>query len=317
MDPQGRPHGDDDWTVPRAPNMPPPTRVSAWAGPPAQGPGGWQPPAPPAKPPQNRWMWVMIAATVVIVVASVIIVVVSTTGDDDSTTAASTSATQPSSTTKASVPKTSTPKTTQAPPPPAPPVAPDAVMGFLLTAPEVASVYAVPALIEKNSGTDPIGGDSPIPLECRSAWAPAHKETYDPTGFTGVARKTIGDDPPTGLGIAEAVVAYPDAAAATAARDRVVAAWRNCQNIDFTEKLGGRDHDWKTGVVGNNDGVNILLLFSQSPPGSPPNPDNPNCQRAITVARNVVVDVLGCGPGTGNQGFTVTRDIAQKITAAP
>lgn len=305
MDPQGRPYTDDR-TVPRAPVPPPP----------AQGPGGWQPPAPPAKPPQNRWMWVMIAATVVIVIASVV-VVVSTTGGDDSTTTASTSTTQPSTTTKAGVPKTSTPKTTEAPPPPAPPVAPDAAMGFLLSAPEVASVYSVPALIEKNSGTDPIGGDSPIPLECRSAWAPAHKETYDPTGFTGVARKTIGDDPPTGRGVVEAVVAYPDAAAATAARDRVVAAWRNCQNIDFTEKLGGRDHDWKTGVVGNNDGVNILLLFSQSPPGAPPSSDNPNCQRAITVERNVVVDALGCGPGTGNQGFTVARDIARKVAAAP
>lgn len=290
--------------------MPPPPGPG-W-GDPQSGPGGWQPP-----PPQNKWMWVVVAATVVIVVASIVVMVVSSTGDENSTTTASTSSTQASSTTKASVPKTSPPKTTVAPLPTAAPIAPDAGMGLLLTAPEVAELYQVPAFVEKSSGTDPVGGESPIPLECRSAWAPAHKETYDPTGFTGVARKTIGDDPPTGKGVVEAVVTYPDAVTATAARDKVVAAWRNCENIEFTEKLGGTDYVWKTGAVAYNGGVNLLMMFSQPTSGPTPNFDGPGCERALAVARNVVVDVLGCGPGIESYGAIVARDIVAKANATP
>jgi hypothetical protein len=262
-------------------------------------------------------MWVVIAATVVIVIASVVIVVVSVSGGDDTTDAAPTSSS--SSTTKASVPKTSRTATTKAapPPPPVTPIAPDALMGVLLTPPEVAGVFQVPAAIETQSGTDMIGGDSPIPLQCRSVWAPAHKETYDPTGSTGVARKTVRQDPADDKGVVEAVVTYPDAAAAKAAVDAVVAAWKQCQYFEFTESFGGSSINWKTGVVGDTDGVFTLLVFSRSQLDSPQTSTDPNCQRAITADRNVVVDVLACSPKLGSEGYSMARDIVQKIDVAP
>jgi hypothetical protein len=191
-------------------------------------------------------------------------------------------------------------------------------MDLLLTPPEVAAVYQVPAAAERASGSDALTGTSKIPLLCRSAWFPAYKEAYL-AGYTGVARKTIGEEPSSGQnkGVIEAVLAYPDAAAATAARDQIVALWRDCQNIRFTETLGANERDWMTGIVGNNDGVDTLLVWSQSFQGQPPTDTSPNCQRGLTVARNVVVDVLACGPGSTFHGLDAAREIAQKIAAAP
>jgi serine/threonine-protein kinase len=38
------------------------------------------------------------------------------------------------------------------------------------------------------------------------------------------------------------------------------------------------------------------------------------CQRAITNRTNVVVDVLACSPSVGSAGWTIARDVGQKIT---
>lgn len=321
MDPRGRPYGDDDMTVPRGtPGMPPANQAPGWGAPPPQGPGGWQP-GPPTKPPRN-WMWVVIAATVVIVIASVTVVVVAATGGDDSSNTASTSSSRPS-TTKASVPKTTKSKTTEAPPPPPPPpatpIAPEALGGVLLTGPEAGAVLQVPNTKEGSIQNDLIGGSSPIPLACRSVWAPVHKETFDPTGFTSVARKNIREEPENAKSVVEGVLSYPDAQAAKAAVDQVVEAWRQCQYLEFSQPYMNENEniEWKSGVVGDTDGVFTMLIFSRSQLDSPQTSADPNCQRAITSARNVVVDLLACSRALGSEGYSMARDVVQKINAAP
>jgi serine/threonine-protein kinase len=175
----------------------------------------------------------------------------------------------------------------------------------------------VPALIESGSGSEPIGGTSPIPLECRSVWAPVHQETYDGSGYTAIARRSVKGDAPDAPGAVEAVATFPDAQAAKAALDRVVAVWNKCKFFEFTEQYRGRDVNWKTGVVGDNDGVFTMPVFSRSQLDSPDTSTDPNCQRAATAVRNVVVDLLACTPELGSEGLTFARDIAAKVNAAP
>lgn len=293
MDPRGVPYGDDDRTVP------------AWAG-----------GLPPPPPPQRNWLWVVVAATVVIVIASVVTIIVSTTGGDDSTTAATTSSTK-ASTTKAGVPKTTTPAPLPPPPSPTTPLAPEALSGLLITGQEAAAGFQIPNTKESTVKTDLIGGTSAIPEGCLPVWAPVHKETLEPTGLTAVARKNIRDDPGTAGWLVEGVVSYPDAAAARAAVDRVVEVWRKCQYVGFTEQYLDRSLEWKTGVVGDTDGVFTMFDFSRSQLDSPQTSTDPNCQRAITSARNVVVDLLACKVGLGSEGYSFARDIVRKIDATP
>lgn len=271
-------------------------------------------------PPRQNYLWVVIAATVVIVISCVTIIVFAAKGDDDSAAAdTSTSKSSLGSTTKASVPKSTTSKSTTPPPPPAPitPVDPAALPGLLLTGEQAGAAFGTVALNEIDSGSNPIGGDSPIPLECRSVWAPIHTETYADSGYTTIARRSVRGDADDSPGLIEAVVSFPDNRAAQAAMDRVVAAWRACPALDFSETFRGRSVAFKAGDVAVLDGVASLPLSAKSRIEAPETSIDPDCQRAITVRRNVVVDLLACSPSVGTSGTRMAAEIAARVDAAP
>lgn len=306
------PYGDDR-TMPSATGVP-----SAGPTP------GWAPPPPPPKRTPN-YLWIVVAATVVIVVVCVTLVVVTTRGDDSTDDVASTadSSSSSSSSTKASVtrstPRAPAPPPTSAapPPPPTTPVDPNALEGLLITGEEAGTRFGDLPLKDSGSGTEPIGGDSLIPLDCRSVWAPIHQETYDGSGYTAIYRQSMKGDAPEDPGLVEAVIAFPDNQAAQAAMDRVVTAWRACQALDFTEQYRGAPVEFTTGDVVVLDGIASLPVSSKTRLASPETSKDPNCQRAIGVSRNVVVDLLACSPFVGSTGSKIATDVIAKINAAP
>lgn len=250
------------------------------------------------------------------VVAAVVLSLVAFTGGDDDESAVATQGSK----TKTSAPRSSTskPKPTQSKPtapPPAPAnVDPGSLPGLLSTAAEVSSVMSTPGMITDPIGTNLIANTSTAPPGCTAIWAPTDESTYATSKYTAVARQTVRQEPKTTTAVVQSIVAFPDESAAKAAADQVVAAWERCPRTEFRAPIGGSELTFKSGVVGKTDGTATLLIFSRGQLDSPGTSSEPNCQRAVTPRKNVVVDVLACSPNVASAGFTIARDIGAKIT---
>jgi hypothetical protein len=64
----------------------------------------------------------------------------------------------------------------------------------------------------------------------------------------------------------------------------------------------------KVAISANTLGTNNVFIFP--PTGS----DGRQCQHAMSARKNAVVDVRVCAPSVGSMGWTLARDIGEKIT---
>jgi hypothetical protein len=65
-----------------------------------------------------------------------------------------------------------------------------------------------------------------------------------------------------------------------------------------------------TAVTADIDGTSHMVVLVDAKGGRP----EVQCERAITARKNVIVDVRACSPSVGSAGWTIARDIGQKIT---
>jgi hypothetical protein len=99
----------------------------------------------------------------------------------------------------------------------------------------------------------------------------------------------------------QGVVSFPNPALATAFRDAQVAAWAHCQGGTVSLAMPGQvPQTWSVYDVQDRDGMLSAVDTQDGGQGW-------QCQRALTVRNNVVVDVRSCG-------FTDTES-AQAIAA--
>jgi hypothetical protein len=128
---------------------------------------------------------------------------------------------------------------------------------------------------------------------------------YSGTGFSAVHGQQVANAQMS-HNIAQYVVLFPterDAASFFAASAQ---SWPACSNTTFTENLAGKATTFSVGPVSNTNGVlsaNVRL----------PTNVGPTCQRALTVAGNVIVDVTGCSTGQSDTAVVVARQIAAKV----
>jgi serine/threonine-protein kinase len=293
------------------------------AGPPAWGQtGGYGPPYPPGpgsypsqygggippRGPGNRRWWLIGGAAALVVAVIVTVIVVASSGDDSASTAATT-------TTPALVPATTSPQATRrststpAPAPPPPPVQIDvaALPGLLLTADEIGQRMGAPGMAAQTMETKAMVAGTITPPNCAGAWGPVHEATYNGSGYTGFAAQPVNDATHK---VVQAVVSFPDAGAAKAFYDKQISDWNACKFTDVSAQYnGGKPNEATLGVPGVTGDVLTLLVMSK-------NSETPGmqCERAMTARGNVIVDVRACTPGVGSAGFTLARDIGQKIT---
>jgi hypothetical protein len=292
---------------PPRPAGPPPGQ--SWQ--PSSAPPSWFPAVPGQAPPasNNRRWWFIgggIAAAVVVIAVVVTIVVASSTSDGPNFAAPTTT---PSTTEAPSATTTESPSTTTSTPPAS--TGPDDLAGLLESASDVSDRLESPGMTASPVSTDLISGITVTPDNCAGAWTPGLSDTYAGSGYTGAALQMVRDPGQNNHQVNQAIVSFADDAAAKAFYDQQVAAWQGCNYQKISAAAPGVPTVTGTAAVSaDTEGTTDMLILVDNWPGG----GAIQCQRAITNRTNVVVDVLACSPSVGSAGWTIARDIGQKIT---
>lgn len=258
---------------------------------------------------RRRWWLVGGAAAAVVVAAGTAVVMV--TGSDN---AASTDATG-STSQQAPAGGPGSPNVSAAPAPaPAAPGAPPAPVvvdraaldGLLLPADRISQLMNTTAMTTTPIAHSLLPG-SVTPPHCTGAWGPGYEATYTGSGYTAVAAQALSRDPTHK--VAQAVVAFPDAASAKAFYDKQVGDWNACKSSHVRFEYLGTSTDVDVGVPVVTGDVLALLVV---PTGT--GITGQQCERDMTVRANVIVDVRACSPTVGSAGSSMVREIADKVT---
>jgi hypothetical protein len=109
------------------------------------------------------------------------------------------------------------------------------------------------------------------------------------------------------------VVLFPSAEQANAFFTASAQKWPACADREDTTPADGDNPPvtWKVGPVSNTDGVlSVNIKVSATKNGQTA---SQNCQRALTVRNNVVIDTQACTTIAGNAAVAIANQIAGKV----
>lgn len=301
---QGPPPGPSPWQVP-------PPAAPPWPAPPGQPPhaypagaAGIRPGGYPPLPRRRRWPWWVVGAAAAVVAGLVITLVA--LGNNDSKTTSNSAA--PSST---RIPASSRPAPTSSAPSAPPPLDTAALPSLLASAEQVSNILHNVQMNPRDVSTSLSSDASIDPAKCASAVAPALEGSFKGSGYTGVAVQGLMEPSPGRHKVIQAVAAFPDETAAQQFQAQQVSAWQGCRLTDVTVSFpGGQPADHATiTIVSNTDGIASTVLL---PAGATEHKDS-ECERAMAVRRNIIVDVRVCGQNTITAGVSLVRAITDNI----
>jgi serine/threonine-protein kinase len=281
-----RPWAPDSGPVPAA-GQPGPQYYSAhggnWAGPPptppqqfAAGPTPWN--QPPAKRKGNPWPIIAGVAVLLVVVVSAVgiwFVVRPKPG-----------------------------------PPPPDPITPDHLSALLLSRPDINAVMGSssmePGKPIKEMDTSSVTLSSP---GCQGALYTSQDPVYAGTGYTGVSG-LVSSEPGDNYDhwVNQAVVAFPSADKAKAFLQTTADKWKACAGKTVTVTNKGKSYTWTFAQI-NGGPPRMTLADTQE------GADGWECQRAMGVANNVIVDINACGYHINDQGGQIADKIVEKINS--
>ncbi|BBZ42955.1 serine/threonine-protein kinase PknH/PknJ [Mycobacterium parmense] len=145
--------------------------------------------------------------------------------------------------------------------------------------------------------------------DCQGALYTTQDPVYAGTGYTGVSG-VVSSEPGDNYDhwVNQAVVAFPSAEKANSFLQSSADKWKACAGQTVTVTNKGNTYRWAFAQV---QGAPPKIAVMDSQEGA----DGWECQRAMSVANNVVVDVNACGYHISNQGTAIADKIAGKITA--
>ena len=274
-----RPWAPDSGPMPAAGQPTPPYYQGGsgnWAGPPPQftGPPPWN--QPPPKPKRNPWPIVAaVAVVIVLIVGGVGIWLV----------------TRPSPA-----------------PPAADPIPPDHLSALLLDPSGINSVMGSSSMTPGKPITSMDTSSVKLSLpNCQGALYTSQDPVYAGTGYTGVSGLVSaepGDN--NDHWVNQAVVAFPSADKAKAFVQTSADKWKGCAGKTVAVTNRSKTYRWTLDQL-NGSPPKISMLETQE------GADGWECQRAMGVANNVVVDVNACGYHISDQGGQITDKIVAKI----
>jgi serine/threonine protein kinase len=260
----------------------------------------WQQPFQPAPTPQPRRRPGLIAAIVaaVVVVASGIIGVTSYVllkGRNASETPAE----QPAPPSQHAAPSnaiSSAPHSPQSSPP-------SALNGLLLSVDQINNAM-------NTTGMSSVGTMSAMPdnssfvsdQACLALSAAVQAKTYAGSGYSAVQAQVIAKSQQSTVD--QAVVSFPSAQEAASFFTASTQSWQSCSNRQFTLAANGNSQEQTVGPVSNTDGMLSATVTPANSLGV--------CERALTVANNIAVDVTTC-MGPQGAGVNIAHQIAAKV----
>ena len=276
-----RPWAPDSGPMPAAGQSGPPYYQGGsgnWGGPPPQfsgpAPAAWN--QPPSKPKRNPWPIVAaVAVVVVLIVGGVGVWLVL--------------------------------KPKPAPPPPEP-VATDRLSALLLDPSGVNTVMGSSEMTPGKPITSMDSSSVTLSLpNCQGALYTSQDPVYAGTGYTGVSG-LVSSEPGDNYDhwVNQAVVAFPSADKAKAFLQTASDKWKGCAGKTVTVTNKSKTYRWTFAQL-NGAPPRVTMMDTQE------GADGWECQRAMGVANNVVVDVNACGYHITDQGGQIIDKILAKV----
>ncbi|WP_077082219.1 serine/threonine-protein kinase PknH/PknJ [Mycobacterium numidiamassiliense] len=201
---------------------------------------------------------------------------------------------------------------------PSAPVAEAALDGLLLTPDQVDTTLGITGATVAETTTDMEDNSSHVAdAACRPLAGNAIAPVYAGSGWKAFRENVIRE--PGGKwtrGVDQSVVLFPSAQDAGAFFTTSAQQWPACANRQFTmTRVNAPDQLWTVGPVANTGGTLSATYTRNASPGW----SWESCQRALTVANNVVVDVDECNLNQSDAprdaGVNVARQIAAKVAS--
>jgi hypothetical protein len=194
-----------------------------------------------------------------------------------------------------------------------------ALQGLLLSPEQISTAMDSTELAVKGTtGTMPNLADQVPDEACRPIASPAAAEVYQGSGFSTMVGQVLAEPGPRFIHkVEQIVVSFPSAKEAGAFFTASAQSWPACADRKFTLVMMGTNMAHTAGPFSNTDGT---LSITQDQDGAEL---TFSCQRALTVANNIVIDIAACNlHPTGAQPdaqaatpSTAASDIAHQIAA--
>ncbi len=206
-----------------------------------------------------------------------------------------------------------------------PPLAQAALLNLMLTPPEIdAAVGGTGTTVSDKSDTMPDDSTTAypqgykFPAECLYIQHPGEAPVYAGSGNTAFHREhdttplSSGSSDPD-PGVTQAVVLFPSAQEANAFFATSTQRWPACANRQGAVPAGADTPElqWQVGAVSTANGV--LSTTSTATATMNGASLTQNCQRALTVRNNVVIDIDACRKDPGDLAVTIANQIAGKV----
>jgi serine/threonine protein kinase len=187
------------------------------------------------------------------------------------------------------------------------PVTSAALDGLLLTPSEIGTAMGATDMVASQPSTQ--AGWSEDPTASDKACQPLNHPgvtgdgAYVDSGWYTM-RGQILQDPYANYAVSEAVVLFPSVDKAAAFAAASAQSWLACSNREYT--TGGN-----TWVVGSIADTNGTLSATENQTGNA----SRQCQRALTVVKNVAIDIRACKDGVAGTAVDIAYQIAAKVPA--
>ncbi|UQB93679.1 MULTISPECIES: serine/threonine-protein kinase PknH/PknJ [Mycobacterium] len=266
-------------------NTPPPSPSAApyyqgasanWGGPPPQFANATPWGQPPPRPRRNVWLVVAAVAVVFVLLGSGLGIWLVTRPDPE-------------------------------PPPPAPLEA-DRLSALLLGPSDINTVMGSSTMQPGKpiTSTDHSSVTVSTP-DCQGALYTTQDPVYAGTGYTSVSG-LVSSEPGDNYDhwVNQAVVLFPSADKAKSFLENSAEKWKGCAGKTVTVTNKSKTYRWTFAQVQGSP-PKITLMDTQE------GADGWECQRALTVANNVIVDINACGYHISDQGAQIADKIAARI----
>lgn len=197
------------------------------------------------------------------------------------------------------------------PPPPPPPIAAPALEGLLLSPDQISAAMVTSGLKVTKTLSELFDGRASVAdTDCRALSDPAEQTAYFGSGWSAIHGQMLEDAGSIARDkymVRQILVLFPSAGHAGAFFTASAQRWPGCSNRPFTNTVNKIFGQWVVGPISNTDGT-LSATKTQV------NADGWACQRALTVANNVVVDVSACSYNPADSGVKIAHQITQRIT---
>jgi len=193
-----------------------------------------------------------------------------------------------------------------------PPVAGAALDGLLLSPDRIDSAMGATGMTVTHNQTA-MDDDAPhvSDKDCLRLYAAADSTVYAGSGWTAERAQYLDGRP--NYRVFQSVVLFRSAHDSTAFLTGVTPHWFACANRQYTDTVGS-PQVWTVGPVANNNGT--LSATETAATGTGTEVAGWTCQRALTVAVDVAVDIIACNSSRSDAAINIARQIAAKVAAA-